>query len=157
MAGGCSSPPIECNPPIAAGTRFKVTVVGETAESEKCHIVRLGNTFEIQASQHDSSMDANCSLTPAYWAPQAQGVNVIRCTPSASNMLGTNCEMQYTETRCAGLIDFYFYAPTGSAVNWSAQRIEGARFRIKDYLGSCWPNQAAGCLDEYNVILERIL
>jgi hypothetical protein len=156
LAGGCSSPPLDCNPPIPAGAKYRVTVLGETPESHKCHIVTLRNTFEITAAHDDpTAMHSSCNMTPANWAPDATGIQVIRCSPSASAMLGTNCEMQYP-SRCAGQIEFYFYAPVGTAVNWSAPRIEGARFRIQDYASECLP-APANCLDEYNVLLERTL
>lgn len=154
LAGGCSSAPFECNPPIPPGARYKVTVLQETPESDGCHIVNLQSTFEISAAQ-DTSTESSCMMTPANWAPDQRGIQVIRCEPSSSEMLGTECEMKYPSL-CQGQINFYFYAPVGIPVNWGAPRIEGARFRIADYASECLPDQA-NCLDEYAVLLERIL
>jgi hypothetical protein len=157
MLGGsaCSSPAEECTPPIPPGSRFKVTVIEETAASAKCHIAKLQNEFEIVAAQDDGSRPASsCALTPAMWAPNQQGFTVVTCTPSNSQMLGTNCEMQYPTT-CRGLVSFYFYQPPGAVVDWSAPVIHNAVFRIEDTTLGCIPN-ISGCLDEYKVVLTRL-
>lgn len=154
-SAACSSGLEDCDPPVPPGARYKVTVLGETEASAKCHIATLQPTFEITAAtEHPGSGRSSCKLTPAEWAPQQQGLQVVSCTPDQAQMLGTNCEMKYPST-CPGLVNFYFYQPGGVTVNWAAPRIENVLFRIQDTVTGCIPN-IANCLDEYRVVLERL-
>lgn len=154
LSGSCSSPIPECNPPIEPGTQFNVTVVRETPESNACHIVVLKNQFLVTAARENSIEGPSCTLTPANWAPtDTAGIQVIRCEPS-HQMLGTECEMKYPAA-CIGNVNFYFYAPPGSTVDWSAPTIQGVRFRVRDHVRGCIPD-LADCLDEYEVNLQRM-
>lgn len=155
LASACSSPLPPCDPPIEPGAEYRVTVLRETPESNACHIVKLEPSFRITAAFRESLGGPSCTMTPAEWAPdpEQKGVMVIDCEPS-HQMLGTECQMLYP-SRCQGFINFYFYAPQNSAVDWSAPTIHGARFRVKDHVAGCIPDQA-NCLDEYDVQLDRM-
>lgn len=154
-AGGCSSELAPCNPPVPPGSRYKVTILGETPTSEGCHIAVLDKTFEVRAADADPSAGTErCALTPARWAPAQRGLTVVNCEPSSSHMLGTNCLMRYPST-CEGRVAFYFYAQPGQTVDWSAPVITNAVFRVEDTTMGCIPDRS-DCLDEYNVILERM-
>lgn len=154
LGAACSSDLGSCNPPVPPGAQYKVTVVRETDSSDKCHIANLNSSFTITANNEEPAAGtSSCTMTPAYWAPTQSGMRVVRCQPSGTHMLGTECEMEYPSS-CEGLVKFYFFAPAGVQVDWSAQRIENVVFRVEDQVINCIPNLAR-CIDEYQVILER--
>lgn len=155
FGSACSSELAPCDPPVPPGAQYRVTVHGETPMSDGCHLAQLDNSFVITAaSQEPAAGTASCTMTPANWAPAQRGLQVVRCQPSGTQMLGTMCEMKYPST-CEGLVSFYFSAAAGAAVNWSAPRIENVVFRVEDSILGCIPN-LAGCIDEYHVTLDRI-
>jgi hypothetical protein len=136
---------------IAAGTSFQVNVLSETNSSHACHVAHISSEFEITAGTPVTAASGECT-TPMNWAPPQQGVQITRCVPSTSEMLGVDCEMIYP-SHCAGLISFYF--ANGANHDWGAAVIEGALLRIEDAAAECLPN-ISGCLDEYLVRLERL-
>jgi hypothetical protein len=104
-AGGVANAGGASRCPIAEGTKYRVSVLSETARSPRCHISRPLEEFELIAARPVSSGDS--CLTPALAPPPQVGVQIVTCRPSSATWLGVNCEMQYPST-CRGLISFYF-------------------------------------------------
>lgn len=155
-AGACSSP-IECTPPVAAGTVYKVTLQAETSTSNKCHVVdgfRM-SPFTVTVGQPTATNDnPSCTSSPATSAPLQYSVKIGDCVPKESGMLGIYCAIEYPST-CSGHISFYFTTPPGQNVNWNDSVITNALFRVEDRATDCLPD-IANCIDEYTAKLERV-
>lgn len=151
-SAACSSGVEECDPPIAPGTRYKVTILNETEGSDKCHVARLQDSFEMEAATRGTT----CGLTPARWAPAPTptGLQLVTCSESQLNMLGARCEIFY-ESNCKGWIDFSVYQPPGVQIDWSSPTINNLLFRVADD-PDCLELGRTKCLDEYNVVLQRL-
>jgi hypothetical protein len=148
-AGGSS----ECDPPIPEGTVFKVSVLQETASSDRCHIVNAAgiSPFTITAGKTE---DPECSTTPAVAPPKQTDVVIVSCVPAAHAMLGVYCHMVY-KAGCDGHMLFSFVAPPGTDPNWGGAVIDNVLFRIEDYSPNCFAD-SSNCLDEYTAELERV-
>lgn len=155
-AGACSAP-IECTPPVPAGTVYRVTLQAETPRSMKCHVVDglMMSPFTLTVGKAQATdTNPSCTSSPATAAPLQHDVKIVQCVPKASDMLGVYCAIQYPST-CDGHISFYFTAAPGTVVNWNEKLITNALFRVEDRATSCLPD-VANCLDEYTAKLERV-
>jgi hypothetical protein len=170
LSGGCSA--ADCDPPIPEGARYKATLMGETPTctmtaqdgldcSTGCHIVdgMTMSPFEVTAGKLGSSgAQQNCSASPAQTAPTQHDIKILSCIPAESDMLGVQCQMEYPDGGCQGLVNFHFQVanlkPLNS-VDWSAKTIDGLVFVIKDTVMSCIPSRS-NCRDVYTARLERI-
>ena len=155
-AGACSAP-IECTPPVPAGAVYRVTLQAETPGSDKCHVVDgfMMSPFNLTVGKaHATDANPSCTSSPAVTAPVQRDVTIVQCVPKESDMLGVYCTIQY-ESTCDGHMSFYFTSPPGQYVDWNANTITNALFRIEDRATSCLPN-IANCLDEYTAKLERL-
>lgn len=155
MASACSAP-IECTPPIPEGAIYQVTLTSETPASDACHIVKamMMSPFMLTVGKAEATnVDPSCKYSPAAGAPTQTDVLIQSCLPSEHDMLGVYCQIQYRSS-CDGAISFYFQNPPDKTVDWSANVIDGAIFRVQDYATRCLPD-LANCTDEYVARLER--
>ncbi|MFZ5892920.1 MAG: hypothetical protein ACOY0T_17805 [Myxococcota bacterium] len=154
-AAGCSAS-ADCKPAIESGTTFKVTVMSETANSDKCHIIDIPqiSPFKVQAAKTEPTYQhPDCSVTPMAAPPAQMDVIIKDCIPGTSDMLSLYCNIQYPAT-CDGSMSFWFAGEKDKPVDWKAPVIENVFFRVKDDAPSCLPD-IANCFDEYLVKLER--
>jgi hypothetical protein len=154
LSGGCSDN-LDCKPAMQAGAVYKATLVGETTNSDACHIVaatRMSPFNVTVGSSEPTASRRDCSVTPAASAPQQLDVTVLNCVPGQEGMLGVYCQIIY-KAGCDGHMQFYF--TSANPVNWGAPVIDNILFRIQDFAPNCF-GDASNCLDEYAARLERI-
>ena len=152
-AGGSSGAAgsLGCTQVIPEGTKFRVTLLGETDRSDQCHIVNLLNhsPFELVAGKAEPP---TCEAIPATAAPPQDGAQIISCVPDHSDMLGITCSIEY-RGGCRGSLKLAF-STDDATIDWSSPRIDNAIYIVEDFAPSCLPD-LANCHDEYSARLER--
>jgi len=139
------------------GTTFKVSVLSETPNSQKCHVINvpLISPFQISAAKTEpTATHPDCSVTPAAAPPVQNDVILDSCIPGTSDMLSIFCRVQYKAT-CVGSMSFWFSAPKDQSVDWKAPTINNVFFRVQDDSPGCLDN-INNCFDEYLVRLDRL-
>ncbi|MGC4093549.1 MAG: hypothetical protein QM756_37755 [Polyangiaceae bacterium] len=147
----------DCKPTIPSGTNFKITVLEETSRSQKCHVVDIPqiSPFQISAAKTEATaQNPSCEVTPAAAPPVQEDILIQGCSPMESGMLGVQCAVQY-EAKCTGNMSFWFAAPEGKVVDWTASVIDGVYFDVQDDAPGCLDN-INNCFDQYLVKLERL-
>lgn len=156
LASGCSGD-AACQPPVHAGTTYKVTLGGATPNSDtRCVVAKFIDVTTYQvvaASTQPTAIDPNCQATPATSAPPVTQPTIESCIPKGSGMLGVTCQIQYPGG-CHGTMSFYYVSANGVALDWTAARIDNAVLRIEDSADNCIADFSE-CLNEYKVTLER--
>ena len=140
-----------CEAAIAPGTTYRVTVLNETADSDRCHVILVTpiSPFEVTAGE---PQPPDCSIVPAKAPPPQTSVAISTCFPSRSGILGVVCNMTYP-SKCTGSVSFSFVA--SEATDFNAKVIEGLTYEVADHAPSCLPD-IANCVDRYRVQLERV-
>jgi hypothetical protein len=151
------SPAPDCAPEIEKGTTFKVTVLSETANSQKCHVIDVPqlSPFQISAAKTEpTATHPDCSVTPAAAPPVQHDVILDACIPGTSDMLSIFCRVKY-EASCMGYISFWFAPPKDQIIDWKASTIDNVLFQVKDDSPGCLDN-INNCFDQYLVRLDRL-